>query len=88
MQVNYSEYEGYRFCYSHRGNPGARPSVLMLHGFSAHKDMWLGVVKARNWSENSNMLFLGVLKGKNAYKMLKSNEPFHIIINKSHDLKN
>ncbi|XP_067243827.1 monoacylglycerol lipase ABHD6 isoform X2 [Chanodichthys erythropterus] len=45
MQVNYAEYQGYRFCYSHRGNPGARPSVLMLHGFSAHKDMWLGVVK-------------------------------------------
>ncbi|KAK7119055.1 hypothetical protein R3I94_021036 [Phoxinus phoxinus] len=45
MQVDYAEYEGYRFCFSHRGNPGARPSVLMLHGFSAHKDMWLGVVK-------------------------------------------
>lgn len=45
MQVNYAEYEGYRFCYSHRGHPGFRPSVLMLHGFSAHKDMWLGVVK-------------------------------------------
>ncbi|XP_056111317.1 monoacylglycerol lipase ABHD6 [Rhinichthys klamathensis goyatoka] len=45
MQVDYVEYEGYRFSFSHRGNPGARPSVLMLHGFSAHKDMWLGVVK-------------------------------------------
>ncbi|XP_056591643.1 monoacylglycerol lipase ABHD6 [Triplophysa dalaica] len=45
MQVDYAEYEGYRFCYSHRGSPGTRPSVLMLHGFSAHKDMWLGVVK-------------------------------------------
>lgn len=45
MQVDYVESEGYRFCFSHRGNPGSRPSVLMLHGFSAHKDMWLGVVK-------------------------------------------
>uniref|UniRef100_A0A671MBT1 Monoacylglycerol lipase ABHD6-like n=1 Tax=Sinocyclocheilus anshuiensis TaxID=1608454 RepID=A0A671MBT1_9TELE len=45
MQVDYAEYEGYHFCYSHRGYPGTRPSVLMLHGFSAHKDMWLGVVK-------------------------------------------
>uniref|UniRef100_A0A672RRD5 Abhydrolase domain containing 6, acylglycerol lipase n=1 Tax=Sinocyclocheilus grahami TaxID=75366 RepID=A0A672RRD5_SINGR len=45
MQVDYAEYEGYRFCYSHRGTPGTRPSVLLLHGFSAHKDMWLGVVK-------------------------------------------
>jgi len=48
MRVDYAEYEGYRFCFSHRGNPGSRASVLMLHGFSAHKDMWLGVVKARN----------------------------------------
>ncbi|XP_065096870.1 monoacylglycerol lipase ABHD6 [Paramisgurnus dabryanus] len=45
MQMGYAECEGYRFCYTHRGNPGARPSVLMLHGFSAHKDMWLPVVK-------------------------------------------
>lgn len=48
LQVDYTEYEGYRFCYSHRGTPGTRPSVLMLHGFSAHKDMWLPTVKARN----------------------------------------
>lgn len=32
--------------------------------------------------------FFCVLKGKNSYKMLKSNEPFHVINNKSHDLKN
>lgn len=77
MQVDYVENEGYRFCFSHRGSPGARPSILMLHGFSAHKDMWLGVVKARNRSgltvHNSNMQFGGVLKGKNSYKMLKIN---------------
>lgn len=24
-----------------------RPSILMLHGFSAHKDTWLTVVKVR-----------------------------------------
>ncbi|KAI3357621.1 hypothetical protein L3Q82_016028 [Scortum barcoo] len=36
---------GYRFCYSYRGKPGMRPSILMLHGFSAHKDTWLTVVK-------------------------------------------
>lgn len=45
LQVDYAESNGYRFCYTHRGKPGSRPSVLMLHGFSAHKDMWLGVVK-------------------------------------------
>ncbi|XP_030357542.1 monoacylglycerol lipase ABHD6 isoform X3 [Strigops habroptila] len=28
-----------------RGRPGYRPSILMLHGFSAHKDMWLSIVK-------------------------------------------
>lgn len=45
LQVDYAEHDGYRFCYTHRGKPGSRPSILMLHGFSAHKDMWLGVVK-------------------------------------------
>ncbi|XP_072521596.1 monoacylglycerol lipase ABHD6 [Salminus brasiliensis] len=45
MQVDYAEHEGYRFCYTHRGKPGSKPSILMLHGFSAHKDMWLGMVK-------------------------------------------
>ncbi|KAJ8372026.1 hypothetical protein AAFF_G00295380 [Aldrovandia affinis] len=45
MQVRYADCRGYRFCYSVRGKPGTRPSVLLLHGFSAHKDMWLSVVK-------------------------------------------
>ncbi|XP_017305513.1 monoacylglycerol lipase ABHD6 [Ictalurus punctatus] len=45
LQVDYAEHDGYRFCYTHRGKPGSRPSILMLHGFSAHKDMWLAVVK-------------------------------------------
>ncbi|KAI4827845.1 hypothetical protein KUCAC02_031211, partial [Chaenocephalus aceratus] len=36
----------YRFCYSSRGTPGgATPSLLLLHGFSASKDMWLPIVK-------------------------------------------
>ncbi|XP_036840197.1 monoacylglycerol lipase ABHD6 [Oncorhynchus mykiss] len=46
LQVVYSENRGYRFCYSHRGKPGpGRPTILMLHGFSANKDMWLPVAK-------------------------------------------
>uniref|UniRef100_A0A3Q2NTG3 acylglycerol lipase n=1 Tax=Fundulus heteroclitus TaxID=8078 RepID=A0A3Q2NTG3_FUNHE len=45
LQVCYADCGGYRFCYSYRGKPGMRPSILMLHGFSAHKDMWLTVVK-------------------------------------------
>ncbi|KAM6979995.1 monoacylglycerol lipase abhd6-A [Aplochiton taeniatus] len=46
LQVDYSECGKYKFCYSHRGKPGgAKPTILMLHGFSAHKDMWLSVVK-------------------------------------------
>ncbi|KAG9335140.1 hypothetical protein JZ751_005612 [Albula glossodonta] len=45
MQVRYADCGGYRFCYSVRGKPGIRPSILMLHGFSTHKDMWLSVVK-------------------------------------------
>ncbi|XP_063147796.1 monoacylglycerol lipase ABHD6 [Candoia aspera] len=45
MQVKYAHCGDYQFCYSYRGRPSHRPSVLMLHGFSAHKDMWLSVVK-------------------------------------------
>ncbi|XP_030633560.1 monoacylglycerol lipase ABHD6 [Chanos chanos] len=45
LQLDYAEHEGYRFCYSHRGKPGSKPSILMLHGFSANKDMWLAMVK-------------------------------------------
>ncbi|XP_032657238.1 monoacylglycerol lipase ABHD6 [Chelonoidis abingdonii] len=45
MQVRYANYDDYRFCFSYRGRPGFKPSILMLHGFSAHKDMWLSVVK-------------------------------------------
>ncbi|EPQ09099.1 Monoacylglycerol lipase ABHD6 [Myotis brandtii] len=47
MQVRYVQHEDYQFCYSFRGRPGHRPSVLLLHGFSAHKDMWLSLVKVR-----------------------------------------
>ncbi|XP_007908836.1 monoacylglycerol lipase abhd6-A [Callorhinchus milii] len=45
MQVKYAEYGNYRFSYSSRGKPSIKPSILMLHGFSAHKDMWLSIVK-------------------------------------------
>lgn len=47
MQVRYARHGDYRFCYSFRGRPGHNPSILMLHGFSAHKDMWLSMVKVR-----------------------------------------
>ncbi|KAA8593671.1 hypothetical protein FQN60_009787, partial [Etheostoma spectabile] len=46
LVVRYSHSASYRFCYSSRGTPGgATPSLLLLHGFSATKDMWLPVVK-------------------------------------------
>ncbi|KAM8930155.1 monoacylglycerol lipase ABHD6 [Pelodytes ibericus] len=45
MQVKYASYGNYKFCYTSRGRPGPKPSILMLHGFSAHKDMWLTVAK-------------------------------------------
>uniref|UniRef100_A0A8C2X3E8 acylglycerol lipase n=1 Tax=Cyclopterus lumpus TaxID=8103 RepID=A0A8C2X3E8_CYCLU len=45
LQVRYADCGGYRFCFAYRGKPGTRPSILMLHGFSAHKDTWLTVVK-------------------------------------------
>lgn len=46
LVVRYSSSGSYRFCYACRGRPGgATPSVLLLHGFSATKDMWLPVIK-------------------------------------------
>ncbi|XP_068198947.1 monoacylglycerol lipase abhd6-B-like [Antennarius striatus] len=46
LVVRYSHSGSYRFCYCSRGTPGgATPSVLLLHGFSANKDMWLPVLK-------------------------------------------
>ncbi|XP_074494141.1 monoacylglycerol lipase abhd6-A-like isoform X2 [Sebastes fasciatus] len=46
LGVRYSQSGSYRFCYSSRGTPGgATPSLLLLHGFSVSKDMWLPVVK-------------------------------------------
>lgn len=55
LQVRFADCGGYRFCYASRGKPGTRPSILMLHGFSAHKDTWLTVVKVR--------FLLGTVKG-------------------------
>lgn len=45
LVVKFSEVGSFRFCYSSRGTPGGAPSLLLLHGFSANKDMWLPVVK-------------------------------------------
>ncbi|XP_034388990.1 monoacylglycerol lipase abhd6-A-like [Cyclopterus lumpus] len=46
LAVRYSHSGSYRFCYCSRGTPGgAAPSLLLLHGFSATKDMWLPLVK-------------------------------------------
>uniref|UniRef100_A0A3Q3WJV8 AB hydrolase-1 domain-containing protein n=1 Tax=Mola mola TaxID=94237 RepID=A0A3Q3WJV8_MOLML len=46
MVVRYSHCGGYRFCYSSRGTQGGvTPSLLLLHGFSAHKDMWMSVIR-------------------------------------------
>lgn len=45
LVVRYSYNGSYRFCYSSRGTPGgSTPSLLLLHGFSASKDMWLTLV--------------------------------------------
>ncbi|KAF5903501.1 monoacylglycerol lipase ABHD6-like [Clarias magur] len=45
LQVYHADCGGYRFCYSSRGKPSIRPSVLMLHDFSSHKDTWLSLIK-------------------------------------------
>nr|XP_056717843.1 monoacylglycerol lipase ABHD6-like [Euleptes europaea] len=41
LQVRYAEHNGYRFCYLTHGKPGLQPSILMLHGLTLNKDMWL-----------------------------------------------
>uniref|UniRef100_A0A670YSY4 acylglycerol lipase n=1 Tax=Pseudonaja textilis TaxID=8673 RepID=A0A670YSY4_PSETE len=45
VKVKYLYNEGYQFSYFTRGEPGSRPSVLMLHGFSLNKDMWLNTIE-------------------------------------------
>nr|KAF6473026.1 hypothetical protein HJG63_000094 [Rousettus aegyptiacus] len=45
MQVHYVRLKDYQFCYSFRGKPGHKPSILMLHEFSRRKDMWLCLIK-------------------------------------------
>ncbi|XP_016847181.1 monoacylglycerol lipase ABHD6 [Anolis carolinensis] len=41
LKKNYVKHEGYQFCYYSQGKPGFEPSILLLHGFSLNKDMWL-----------------------------------------------
>ncbi|XP_053724863.1 monoacylglycerol lipase abhd6-B isoform X1 [Synchiropus splendidus] len=46
LVVRYSSSGSYRFCYFSRGAPeDATPPLLLLHGFSANKDMWLPIIK-------------------------------------------
>ncbi|XP_039182644.1 monoacylglycerol lipase ABHD6-like isoform X2 [Crotalus tigris] len=45
VKVKNLDSEGYRFRYFMRGKPGSQPSVLMLHGFSLNKDMWLNTIE-------------------------------------------
>ncbi|XP_053234376.1 monoacylglycerol lipase ABHD6-like [Podarcis raffonei] len=45
VEVKYATFKDYRFCYFCRGKPGPQPAMLMLHGFSVSKDMWLGTVE-------------------------------------------
>ncbi|CAL8382742.1 unnamed protein product [Boreogadus saida] len=45
LQVRCVFWGDYRFCYSQRGVPGPCPSLLLLHGFSANKDMWLPIMQ-------------------------------------------
>ncbi|XP_026538461.1 monoacylglycerol lipase ABHD6-like [Notechis scutatus] len=45
VKMKYLNSEDYRFRYFTQGKPGSRPSVLMLHGFSLNKDMWLNTIE-------------------------------------------
>uniref|UniRef100_A0A672IFX1 AB hydrolase-1 domain-containing protein n=1 Tax=Salarias fasciatus TaxID=181472 RepID=A0A672IFX1_SALFA len=45
LVVRYAHSGSYRFCYYSRGTPSSTfPSLLLLHGFSATKDMWLPII--------------------------------------------
>ncbi|KAL8212797.1 UNVERIFIED_CONTAM: hypothetical protein K2H54_058758 [Gekko kuhli] len=52
MKVKYAKHNGYNFCYFTRGKPGSQPSMLMLHGFSLSKDMWLDTLKSSKEKED------------------------------------
>ncbi|XP_024915328.1 monoacylglycerol lipase ABHD6b [Cynoglossus semilaevis] len=45
LKVRSADCAGYRFSFSYRGKPDFRPSILMLHSFSGHKDTWLSLIK-------------------------------------------
>uniref|UniRef100_A0ACB8EGV6 Uncharacterized protein n=2 Tax=Sphaerodactylus townsendi TaxID=933632 RepID=A0ACB8EGV6_9SAUR len=45
VKVKHIKHNSYNFCYFTRGKPGVQPSILMLHGFSLSKDMWLDTIK-------------------------------------------
>ena len=59
LVVRYSYSGSYRFCYSSRGTPGgATPSLLLLHGFSANKDLWLPLVKVTHTHTHKHILMI------------------------------
>ncbi|XP_078731164.1 monoacylglycerol lipase ABHD6 isoform X2 [Lampetra fluviatilis] len=47
LRVKHVTVAGYTFCYMERGGAksNAGPAILLLHGFSAHKDMWLPMLR-------------------------------------------
>ncbi|KAJ7317109.1 hypothetical protein JRQ81_003271 [Phrynocephalus forsythii] len=45
LEERCTEHEGYRFCYFTYGKPSAKPSILLLHGFSLRKESWLMMMK-------------------------------------------
>ncbi|XP_054834077.1 monoacylglycerol lipase ABHD6-like [Eublepharis macularius] len=45
VKVKYVKHEGYKFSYFCQGKPGPQPSILMFHGFSLGKYMWLYIIQ-------------------------------------------
>ncbi|XP_060617005.2 monoacylglycerol lipase ABHD6-like [Anolis sagrei] len=43
--LGHADKEDYTFSYFSRGKPGPQPSILMLHGFSFNKDVWLDTLE-------------------------------------------
>ena len=48
LHVKFVTVSGKRYCYAERGVPSEmNPSMVLIHGFSANKDMWLQIVKVK-----------------------------------------
>lgn len=57
LRLRYVRAGKYRYCYGERGRPSHnKTSLVLVHGFSASKDMWVPIVQVGN---HGNQHFTG-----------------------------